>query len=133
MLDTYFSHTKIFSVSGVLNAEELAQIEAWYPSVTDVADEKLLAAEGEREHFELSQRLQARYPNLLPSVFDNDTYLVILVDFKYMVTQELCNLRNIENNERFGKKVAVPQNSTFIKLSSAFSRKWIVLGWVGNN
>lgn len=70
--------------------QELARLKFWNFNVT--ADEaKFLVAEGEDELIELAERLQNRFPEILPDVYDPQAYY-----FKYTATQ-----RTLESAKSF--------------------------------
>ncbi|KAI4456126.1 multiple inositol polyphosphate phosphatase-related [Holotrichia oblita] len=63
-----------------LDSTQLDQLENWSPAVTDIAYQQILTAEGKLENEEISQRMQARFPTLFPSTFDNSTYWIMHTD-----------------------------------------------------
>ncbi|XP_017089699.2 multiple inositol polyphosphate phosphatase 1 [Drosophila bipectinata] len=66
-----------------LCAGELKKLRKWSWNFLNAAeDEKLLVAEGEDELTELAERMQNRFPNLLPDIYDPGWYF-----FKYTATQ----------------------------------------------
>ncbi|GJQ73415.1 hypothetical protein Trydic_g13779 [Trypoxylus dichotomus] len=66
--------------SGFLDDAQKQQLQNWTPAVSDLAYEQILVPEGKLENEEISQRMQARFPSILPSTFDNDTYLIMHTD-----------------------------------------------------
>ncbi|XP_015031938.2 multiple inositol polyphosphate phosphatase 1 [Drosophila willistoni] len=66
-----------------LCAKELEQLRKWsWQHFNPEDDEKLLMAEGENELIELAERMQLRFPSLLPDPYDPDWYYM-----KYTATQ----------------------------------------------
>ncbi|XP_030381090.1 multiple inositol polyphosphate phosphatase 1-like [Scaptodrosophila lebanonensis] len=65
-----------------LCVDELEQLSRWSWQDIDGNDEKLLVAEGEDELIELAERMQLRFPTLLPDLYDPQWYYM-----KYTATQ----------------------------------------------
>ena len=65
-------------ISGMLCNEEITELQAWSPHVEE-ADEKRLAHEGEDEMIELAERFQNRFPEILPEIYTNSSFKVILI------------------------------------------------------
>ncbi|XP_032594962.1 multiple inositol polyphosphate phosphatase 1 isoform X4 [Drosophila grimshawi] len=63
-------------------ADELNQLRHWNWDHIDANDEKLLVAEGEDELIELAERMQSRFPNLLPDIYNPEWFYM-----KYTATQ----------------------------------------------
>lgn len=75
-----------------LCAGELKKLRKWSWNFLNAAeDEKLLVAEGEDELTELAERMQNRFPSLLPDMYDPGWYF-----FKYTATQ-----RTLKSAESF--------------------------------
>ncbi|EDW62317.2 multiple inositol polyphosphate phosphatase 1 [Drosophila virilis] len=65
-----------------LCADELKQLRQWSWAHIDADDEKLLVAEGEDELIELAERMQLRFPSLLPDLYNPEWFYM-----KYTATQ----------------------------------------------
>ncbi|KAI4456534.1 multiple inositol polyphosphate phosphatase-related [Holotrichia oblita] len=70
--------------SSNLVESDIELFQNWYPSVNE-KDSKKLTIEGEHEMLELAERMQARFPDLLPPVYSNTSYKVMEYneDLKY--------------------------------------------------
>ncbi|KAK9720668.1 Histidine phosphatase superfamily (branch 2) [Popillia japonica] len=86
--------------SSKLQKSDIELFENWYPKVNE-KDSKKLTIEGEHEMLELAERMQARFPDLLPPVYSNTSY-----KFKFTNTQR--TKKSAENFAvgLFGKKTA---------------------------
>ncbi|XP_017030500.1 multiple inositol polyphosphate phosphatase 1 isoform X2 [Drosophila kikkawai] len=66
-----------------LSSEDLKKLRKWsWEHLNAKEDEKLLVAEGEDELTELAERMQNRFPSLLPDIYNPEWYY-----FKYTATQ----------------------------------------------
>ncbi|XP_062141359.1 multiple inositol polyphosphate phosphatase 1-like isoform X2 [Drosophila sulfurigaster albostrigata] len=65
-----------------LCADDLKQLRRWNWDHIEPDDEKLLVAEGEDELIELAERMQLRFPKLLPDLYNPEWYYM-----KYTATQ----------------------------------------------
>lgn len=72
-----------------LSADDAALFKKWKPVFT-LTDMMKLAAEGENEMIDLGERYQARFPSLMPEVYNNQTYKVCLI--KYMLNVNVCSV-----------------------------------------
>ncbi|XP_017054892.2 multiple inositol polyphosphate phosphatase 1 [Drosophila ficusphila] len=73
-------------------SDELKKLRKWsWKHLNASEDEKLLVAEGEDELIELAERMQRRFPDLLPELYNPEWYY-----FKYTATQ-----RTLKSAESF--------------------------------
>lgn len=54
------------------------KLRKWTPQI-DESEHKILAHEGENEMLELGERYQNRFPEVLPEIYSNSSYKVIVV------------------------------------------------------
>lgn len=72
-----------------LSADDIALLKKWRPLFTSSNTMKL-APEGENEMVDLGERYQARFPSLMPEIYNNQTYRVCVT--KYLLNINLCSL-----------------------------------------
>lgn len=65
---------------GSLVRSDIELFEKWWPRIEE-KDEKKLSVEGEYEMLELAERMQARFPDILPPIYSNTSYKVTIIFF----------------------------------------------------
>lgn len=55
-----------------MTAKQIAALKDWLPINVDDSEEKKLVPEGGNEMFLLAQRMQKRFKDLIPDIFDSN-------------------------------------------------------------
>lgn len=70
-----FYNTFVIYISGGLGNEQIEMFLEWSGNI-DANHAKFLTFEGQDEMILLAERMQKRFPNIIPEKYDNDTFLV---------------------------------------------------------
>lgn len=79
---------------GSLCDTDLAKLALWYPQI-EIADQKRLVHEGEDEMVDLAERIQHRFPDLIPDDYSNSSFKVSNQIFQFSLTPSIYYISHL--------------------------------------